>query len=294
MRPDGIPNSMHGHADCLSALVTLRGARVLVDSGFHAYNCGGAWEAHFRETAAHNTARVDGRDQARHLGKMAWSNSYRARPEGWRVDGGDAWAVGAHDGYDRGPDGVTHRRAVWLRDRGYVILCDEFVGHGEHDIEINFQFAPGVPLQIEDDRRARYGDVASLQWIGAAPWGARGCEGGDAPDQGWIAPSLGVRVPAPRLTIETRTAAARTVLLTIVAPGGARGPAVQIGTDGAQGLTVTGPDFSDRIHAPLGSVERLQGDALVVVTTANGAGDIRTLRLPAPKGRLWPAAGHSA
>ena len=58
-----------------------RAGRVLVDSGLFAYNCGGAWESHFRETAAHNTVKVDGRDQARHIGKMAWSHSYRARIE---------------------------------------------------------------------------------------------------------------------------------------------------------------------------------------------------------------------
>ena len=55
---------------------------MLVDSGLYAYNCGGEWEAHFRETAAHNTARIDGRDQARHIGKMAWSHSYRAAMRG--------------------------------------------------------------------------------------------------------------------------------------------------------------------------------------------------------------------
>ena len=87
MRTDAVPNSMHGHADCLSVVVWLGGQRVLVDSGLFCYNCGGDWEAHFRETAAHNTARVDGRDQARHIGKMAWSHSYRATLEGWRADG---------------------------------------------------------------------------------------------------------------------------------------------------------------------------------------------------------------
>ncbi len=292
IRPDAIPNSMHGHADCLSVLVTLRGARVLVDSGFHAYNCGGAWEAHFRETAAHNTARIDGRDQARHLGKMAWSHSYRARPEGWYAGDGEAWVVGAHDGYDRSPDGLTHRRAVWLRSHGYVVICDEFVGHGEHDIEVNFQCAPGVPLHLEGHARARYGNVATLQWLGSGAWTARHAEGGDAPDQGWIAPSLGVRVPAPRLSLRTRTAAPRSVLLTIVAPGDKHGPGLLVEADGAAALTVSGPDFTDRVSVPVGTRERLDDDALVVVTTDAGDGRVETKRLPAPRGRLWPAAGH--
>ena len=40
-----------------------------------------------------------GRDQALHIGKMAWSNSYRAVPEGWHADERHQWAVGSHDGY---------------------------------------------------------------------------------------------------------------------------------------------------------------------------------------------------
>jgi len=43
MRTDAVPNSMHGHADCLSVIAWLGGRRVLVDSGLYAYNCGGAW-----------------------------------------------------------------------------------------------------------------------------------------------------------------------------------------------------------------------------------------------------------
>jgi len=83
MRTDAVPNSMHGHADCLSLVAFLGGQRVLVDSGLYSYNAGGEWESHFRETAAHTTIKVDGRDQARHIGKMAWSHSYRAAAEDW-------------------------------------------------------------------------------------------------------------------------------------------------------------------------------------------------------------------
>ena len=36
----------------------------LVDAGFHTYNGAEAWERHFRETGAHNTARIDGRDRS--------------------------------------------------------------------------------------------------------------------------------------------------------------------------------------------------------------------------------------
>ena len=215
MRQDAIANSMHGHADCLSLVAWLRGKPVLVDSGLYAYNCGGAWEAHFRETAAHNTARIDGRDQARHIGKMAWSHSYRATQEGWSEESPVAWVIGSHDGYTRGPSPVRHRRAVWLRPHGYAVIYDEFEGTGVHDLEINFQFAPGM-LEPRDGYFLFEGDV-HVAFAGSQPWTAHTSCGGTDPADGWVAPSLGIRRAAPRLSMSCRTSAPRSFLLTVVA-----------------------------------------------------------------------------
>ena len=214
MRPDAVPNSMHGHADCLSVVAFLHGKRVLVDSGLYAYNCGGAWEAHFRETAAHNTARIDGRDQAKHIGKMAWSHSYRTAIEARDPD--LRWIVGSHDGYSRGPNGVVHRRAVWLRPDSCLVIYDEFVGRGVHTLEVNYQFAPGS-LAALSDGGVLFDDTVEMMWAGTTPWTSSIQCGGDTPDAGWICPSLGVREPAPRLTLTSVSPSPRTSLVTVLA-----------------------------------------------------------------------------
>ena len=221
MRADSVPNSMHGHADCLSVVLALDGRRVLVDSGLFAYNCGGPWEAHFRETAAHNTARVDARDQALHIGKMAWSNSYRVTIDGSQT-GPDAWAVASHDGYARGPEGVRHRRAVCLRRGHYAIVWDEFEGSGTHTIEINYQFAPGR-LAVVAPGLAKFDGGAEMAWVGDQSWEASTHHGGAGPDEGWICPSLGVRVAAPRLRLIRRGPVTRTVLVSVLAAPAATG-----------------------------------------------------------------------
>ena len=185
MRTDAVPNSMHGHADCLSVVVTLAGKRLLADSGLYAYNCGGAWEAHFRETAAHSTARIDGRDQAKHLGKMAWSHSYRAILEGASEDAPRQWAVGSHDGYARGPSGVVHRRSVWLRPDHYVVVWDEFTGAGEHVIDVRYQFSTGA-LALTGPTSARFSDVAEITWTSTVDWTPDVKVGGRDPEDGWI------------------------------------------------------------------------------------------------------------
>ena len=214
MRQDAVPNSMHGHADCLSVIAWLGGTRILVDSGFYSYNAGGKWEAHFRETAAHNTVRVDGRDQARHIGKMAWSHSYRATLESSQVDGACFWTVGSHDGYSKGPNGVGHRRAVFLRPGTYFLVADELTGSGMHDVEVNYQFAPGT-LDITGPQKARFNDTVELMWSASEPVAPAIACGGPGPSDGWIASSLGVREAAPRLTLRADTSRARTCFLTV-------------------------------------------------------------------------------
>jgi hypothetical protein len=264
MRTDAVPNSMHGHADCLSLVAALDGHPILVDAGFYAYNSGGEWEAHFRETAAHNTARIDGRDQAKHLGKMAWSHSYRATVEGWFADDRQCWVVGSHDGYARGPEGVVHRRAVWRRPGGYIVVYDEFVGHGQHQIEVNFQFAPGVLSAANGS--VMLDDRARLVWTGNIAWTATTTCGGPGPQDGWICDSLGVRRAAPRLTLRAHSQEARTVLLTVLADAGRAGDLAVVSRDAGLLVAVGGAGFVDWIAASaLSGGTAVRTDALVAI-----------------------------
>jgi len=216
LRHDSVPSAAHGHADCLSLTLFLGGRPALVDAGFFTYNGDRAWERHFRETAAHNTARIDGRDQAAHLHKMAWAEVPRVRVEDWGADGSQAWVVGSHDGYARGPLGVTHRRAVWLRPGGYVIVYDEFLGRGEHDVELNFQLPPG-PAATLSNGSLRTAEGLAFYWIGTQAIAADMCRGGAQPNEGWVAPGLGVRLPAPKLTLRSRLTQRHEGYITVIA-----------------------------------------------------------------------------
>jgi hypothetical protein len=218
LRPDDVPSAAHGHADCLSVTLFLGGRPALVDAGFYTYNGDLAWERHFRETAAHNTARVDGRDQARHLSKMAWCAAPRARLEHWSVGDGQARVVGSHDGYARGPGGVIHRRTVWLRPGGYVLLLDEFTSDDdrEHEIELNFQLPPAAEACCAGTD-VMTSDGIGFSWLGSQPLAATLRRGGAGPDEGWVAPGLGVRLPAPRLTLAATLTRRREAFLTVAA-----------------------------------------------------------------------------
>jgi hypothetical protein len=280
IRTDGVPNSMHGHADCLSVIAWLNGRRVLVDSGLYAYNIGGAWEAHFRETAAHNTATVDRRDQATHIGKMAWSHSYRGIPEGWKADGQQAWVVGSHDGYARGACGVVHRRAVWLRPESYLLIYDEFVGTGNHELTVHYQFAPGA-LEHSGPHSAVFEGSVDMLWAGSEAWTSIIACGGPGPEDGWIAPSLGIRQPAPRVTLKCTTAQPRVTLLTVVAARITSETRVSMVAAGHSTLAlVCGRDYVDSIAAAgIAPSHPIDTDALLAVCRVGRDGSVETGRI---------------
>jgi hypothetical protein len=140
---------------------------------------------------------------------------------------------------------------VWLRP-GYVVLYDELTGRGVHDLELNFQFAPGV-LEATGHDRSCFENRFEIVWATSVELTARIVTGGPEPEDGWIAPSLGIRRPAPRLSLSGRFSGHRTCVLTLVldrtrASGGPEPSHV----DGAPGslpvLSVRCGDAEERIR----------------------------------------------
>ena len=118
--PDYLPG--HAHADTLSFEWSLRGQRVLVNSGTSLY---GHSEERLRQrkTAAHNTVVVNDADSSE-----VWSGfrvARRARPfDVTTRETSDGVVVqAAHDGYRRLRPGVTHRRE-WHVAPGHFRVVD--------------------------------------------------------------------------------------------------------------------------------------------------------------------------
>jgi Heparinase II/III-like protein/Heparinase II/III N-terminus len=218
LRTDSVPSAGHGHADCLAVLACLDGRPVLVDAGFYTYNGDVRWERWFRETAAHNTIRIDRREQAVHLDKMAWAEVPRAVLEGWDLAGdGLQWARGTHDGYCRTRDGVRHTRTVLLEPGVGVLVYDELsAAAGEHEFELGFLFAPELLVTLAG-AFADVGGQFTLGFTGTVPLGGALLVGADSPTQGWVAPRLDVRVPAHHLAISGRSDGRETSILTVLA-----------------------------------------------------------------------------
>ncbi len=151
--PDYLPG--HAHADTLSFELSLRGQRVLVNSGTSVYGTGSE-RLRQRGTGAHNTVCVDGHDSSE-----VWSGfrvARRARPVGLSLarkpadgasDQGSVIVTCGHDGYRRLPGRPTHVRTFLWRAGGLAI-CDRIEGP-HRSATAAFHFHPDVTLSVAQD-----------------------------------------------------------------------------------------------------------------------------------------------
>ncbi|HTR23621.1 MAG TPA: alginate lyase family protein [Terriglobales bacterium] len=145
--PFGTGRCGHGHADALSIRLAMKGKRWLVDSGSGVYMSSDSAERNnFRGTAAHNTLRVDGADQAIPDEPFSWTGIPTTRVENWVTGKTFTYFAGCHNGYERLPSPVTHERHVLSIDGGICVVRDVALGRGEHNLELNWHFAGGLTL----------------------------------------------------------------------------------------------------------------------------------------------------
>jgi hypothetical protein len=140
--PQGALSAGHGHADALSIQLVSGGRRVLIDPGTFCYVC--SERDRFRGTAAHNTLRVDGRDQSDPRGPFGWARLPVTNVDLWYTSETFDLFAGHHDGYRP----VMHHRWVFgLKDRFWLVR-DRVSGTGRHRLDINWHFVDERALTI--------------------------------------------------------------------------------------------------------------------------------------------------
>jgi uncharacterized heparinase superfamily protein len=191
----------HAHCDLLSYELSLGGSRVVVDTGVSTYERGPV-RLYERSTCAHNTVRVDGKEQAE-----IWA-SFRVgrRPRAGRIEagvsGGCRFLRGEHFGYQH--LGVIHRRTIFHVPEGAWVIVDSLSGKGQRRLESFIHFHPAV--QVEH----RAGVNADARWfvhIENRSYHLLVLSAGELKlKQSWYAPEFGVRQPQPVIhwTIEQR------------------------------------------------------------------------------------------
>jgi uncharacterized heparinase superfamily protein len=138
--PDYQPG--HGHCDILSYEMSLHGQRVVVDTGVSTYEPGPE-RHHERSTAAHNTLRIDGEEQAEIWGGFRVGR----RPHVGRLSTGEVEGICFARGEYKGHSGVVHSRTVFYVPCHCWVIVDCLRGRGVHRVESFVHFHPSIRLE---------------------------------------------------------------------------------------------------------------------------------------------------
>lgn len=180
----------HSHSDTLSFELSLKGRRMIVDSGCYQYEDGDI-RRYNRSGAGHNCLMIDGQDQSEIWG--AHRCARRANPLYGRLEGQGCRALlfeGAHDGYRRLPGKPVHHRAVkWTGDS--FLIDDRVEGSGRHDFESRLHIHPSLSVEFEAGCvKLRYN--AELLAIISRP-----DRGPIFRTDGWYCPGFGIKHTCP-------------------------------------------------------------------------------------------------
>jgi glycosyltransferase involved in cell wall biosynthesis len=199
----------HGHADALAFTLSIGGLEFLIDPGTYLYHGGGPWRAYFRGTAAHNTIRIDRRDQSEQGGDFMWLHKAAAHCQAAHFTEAVETLDGWHDGYQRLRDPVRHRRRLMLeKPARRLVIEDRLEMAGEHEVEVLFHCA--AECRVEPTASGyviRRGSWALELQLPADPAGtARLYCGSIDPICGWVSRSYDHRQPSPTIVWRARLA----------------------------------------------------------------------------------------
>jgi hypothetical protein len=181
--PFGPGSAGHSHSDTLSIIARKLDEDVLIDPGTYLYVGDAAQRNWFRGSAAHNTIRIDGLDQAVPSGPFRWTGKPEVQIREWN-NNDDRALLDATCSYRV----FTHRRVVMFRKPGVLFVFDEITGPtGEHLLEQFWHL--GDPQWREHLLIADLGSSVEV------------LEGGE---HGWRSPALRAKVPATALRVSRR------------------------------------------------------------------------------------------
>jgi hypothetical protein len=153
--PFGGGGAGHSHADTLSFVLRRGDEDLLIDAGTFTYVGDAKWRNWFRGTAAHNTIRVDGLNQATPVDPFRWADKPDVSINQWQSNSQEDF-LDATCRYR----GLEHRRRIRFAKPNTIFVLDDVAGSGSHLIE---QFwHSGEDVTEESPRSFRLGRGARL------------------------------------------------------------------------------------------------------------------------------------
>lgn len=145
--PDHQPG--HAHGDIFSFELSVKGLRLVVDTGVRDYEAGET-RRYSRSTAAHNTVEIDGADQCEFWGAFRVARRGRPRDVRWQPSAGGFRIGGWHDGYQRLPGAPVHERTVEAGP-SYLVVSDRVRAARAVSVASRIHLHPACEIEERSD-----------------------------------------------------------------------------------------------------------------------------------------------
>lgn len=188
----------HGHADALSLILNVDGCPILLDAGTYTYRSSKVWRNYFIGTLAHNTVRIDGRDQAKSAGPTLWTEHYSTKVTSSVTNQTLDQVSAEHDGYLK--NGVKHSRSITFDKKLQCFSIKDNIeirDQKEHLIEIPWHVGPSVHIERKEPHsfhlKAPSARTVSLKLPSHLP--VEIIKGREDPILGWYSTAFEVKYP---------------------------------------------------------------------------------------------------
>jgi Heparinase II/III-like protein/Heparinase II/III N-terminus len=145
--PMGALRAGHSHCDLFALNLSIDGQDCLTDPGTFRYVSDDNGRDYFRQTAAHNTLKIDGKDQAESSGVFSWNAVPRVQIKKWIQGTGFDLLAAQHSGYGRLDSPVSHTRWIFSLKSQLWFVRDVIAGQGRHSLEQSWHSDPNLEWQ---------------------------------------------------------------------------------------------------------------------------------------------------
>ena len=245
----------HGHMDLLSFEAYAYGTPLIIDPGRYTYDESGPvnWRVRFRDTAAHNTVLVDGRNQTRYAWKKNRFKISGPEPERTLAAFVSEPRLDYLHGIARSHEyPVIHERKILFINGEYWVVVDLLRAEEPHRYDLLFHLTPSargqVALSLSSNTVSIHSPKLSLTqpaWPTVRP----------SIEEGFVSTTYGKKEAAP--IIQLTQHAASTCFLTVVYPYNIHRPMISINAAQSDGTE----------HALLGNEH---GRVAVTIAHVNG------------------------
>jgi hypothetical protein len=187
----------HGHADSLAFYLSVAGHEILIDPGTYAYHTKMKWRNYFRGTSAHNTIRIDDKNQSIIGGNFMWLKHANSVCEKWESTSEFDFFSGYHDGYTRLNDPVLHRRIVkYIKEINEFIIFDSLSCEQSHKVERFWHFSEKCDVEIIENTVVACNDRVRVTISPSEPTCTIDlCKGNEDSPLGWVSRRYDFKVP---------------------------------------------------------------------------------------------------